>query len=342
MIESGSATPRELLMAAIRPEIVKIEKVLVQDLKQATANADPLLSQVLEHGILNGGKRLRPLLVVLSSKLCGGTESGKGVDIYELAIAFEYLHGATLFHDDVIDRADMRRGKSSVNKAFGSIAAILGGDFLHSRSMNLVGSLGGKEALQIFCQATNAMVDGEFLQLRNAQNYNLSEEDYFSAVRGKTALLIAATCEIGALAADAPVAERQALAEYGLSLGTAFQIIDDLLDYQGDVTQTGKEIGNDFKEGKMTLPLILTLETADKEDKERLLLLLGDREARQNGFQEACELIEKYKGFSMSKQKAEAMVTSAVSGLALFENEQNSTILSIFEALAQYVLTRNK
>ncbi len=342
MIESGSATPRELLMAAIRPEIVKIEKVLVQDLKQATANADPLLSQVLEHGILNGGKRLRPLLVVLSSKLCGGTESGKGVDIYELAIAFEYLHGATLFHDDVIDRADMRRGKSSVNKAFGSIAAILGGDFLHSRSMNLVGSLGGKEALQIFCQATNAMVDGEFLQLRNAQNYNLSEEDYFSAVRGKTALLIAATCEIGALAVDAPVAERQALAEYGLSLGTAFQIIDDLLDYQGDVTQTGKEIGNDFKEGKMTLPLILTLETADKEDKERLLLLLGDREARQNGFQEACELIEKYKGFSMSKQKAEAMVTSAVSGLALFENEQNSTILSIFEALAQYVLTRNK
>ncbi len=329
-------------MAAIRPEILKIEKVLVRDLEQATANADPLLSQVLEHGILNGGKRLRPLLVVLSSKLCGGAGSGTGTGIYELAIAFEYLHGATLFHDDVIDSANMRRGKASVNKAFGSIAAILGGDFLHSRSMNLVGSLGGKEALQIFCQATNAMVDGEFLQLRNAQNYNISEADYFSAVRGKTALLIAATCEIGALAADAPVAKRQALAEYGLSLGTAFQIIDDLLDYQGDVVQTGKEIGNDFKEAKMTLPLILALEAAGKEDKERLLFLLDDRKTRQNGFQEACELIVKYEGFSRSRQRAETMVTKAVTGLALFANEKNSSTLSIFEALAQYVLTRDK
>ncbi len=338
----GIAISKEMLMAAIGPEVIKIESSMRQDLQQITADADPLLAQVLEYGIFNGGKRLRPLLLVLSSRLCGYFNAASGFDIYELAMAFEYLHGATLFHDDVIDRADMRRGKASVNKKFGTVAAILGGDFLHSRSMFLVGSLGGKEALRIFCQATNAMVDGEFVQLRNAQNVNLSEDDYFLAVRGKTALLIAATCEVGAVAAGASVVERKALAEYGLSLGTAFQIVDDLLDYQGDAVETGKEIGNDFLEGKMTLPLIMALSSASVEDKERLLLLLEDYDRDQGCFAEACSLIEKYNGFALSRKRAETMVADAITGLEIFSSEENKPTLAILEALAQYVLTRNK
>jgi octaprenyl-diphosphate synthase len=345
MADVAEASPKEQLMGAIAPEVAKIEKTMRQDLQEATAGADPLLSEVLDYGIFNGGKRLRPLLVVLAAHLCGlreETERKGEKNIYELAIAFEYLHGATLFHDDVIDRADMRRGKPSVNKEFGTVAAILGGDFLHSRSMFLVGELGGIAALKIFCQATNAMVDGEFLQLRNAQNYNLSEDDYFAAVKGKTALLIAATCEIGALFGGGTASEQRALAEYGISLGSAFQIVDDLLDYQGDAVETGKVVGNDFQEGKMTLPLILALGAANSEDKERLLFLIESESERQDGFSEAYGLIEKYDGFGLSRKRAESIVADAVIGLEIFSGEESQLVLGILNALAQYVLARKK
>lgn len=343
MADIAKATSKEQLMGAIAPEVAKIEQTMRQDLQEATVGADPLLSEVLDYGIFNGGKRLRPLLVVLAARLCGQREERESKEhIYELAIAFEYLHGATLFHDDVIDKAEMRRGKPSVNKEFGAIAAILGGDFLHSRSMFLVGALGGITALKIFCQATNAMVDGEFLQLRNAQNYNLSEDDYFEAVKGKTALLIAATCEIGALAGGAAAAEQRALAEYGISLGTAFQIVDDLLDYQGDTAQTGKAVGNDFQEGKMTLPLILALGTANVEDKKRLLFLLENESARQDGFSEAYGLIEKYDGFDLSRNRAESIIAEAVAGLKIFRGKESLPVLAILKALAKYVLARKK
>jgi len=341
MADAAMTTPKDELMVAIAPDVAKIEQSMREDLQEVTIGSDPLLSEVLEYGIFNGGKRLRPLLLVLAARLCGFRSDGKR-DIYKLAIAFEYLHGATLFHDDVIDRADMRRGKPSVNKKFGVVAAILGGDFLHSRSMFLVGALGGIDALKIFCQATNAMVDGEFLQLRNAQNYNLSEDDYFAAVKGKTALLIAATCEIGALAGGATTIQQHALAEYGIGLGTAFQIIDDLLDYQGETVQTGKAVGNDFQEGKMTLPLILALSSASSEDKARLLFLLENESARQDGFSEVYGLIEKYDGFSSSRKRAESIVAKVVAGLRLFSGEECRPVLSVLNALAQYVLARKK
>lgn len=343
MKEGVKDTPKEQLMAAIAPEVAKIEQAMHQDLNRASIDADPLLREVLEYGVFNGGKRLRPLLVVLAARICGLTEEKtRYKSIYKLAIAFEYLHGATLFHDDVIDRADLRRGKPSVNKQFGTIAAILGGDFLHSRSMFLVGTLGGTAALKIFCNATNSMVDGEFLQLRNAQNYNLSEDDYFEAVKGKTALLIAATCEVGALAGGATKLQQQALAEYGISLGTAFQIVDDLLDYQGESAKTGKAVGNDFQEGKMTLPLIIALGCASLEDRERILYLLENESERQAGFNEARGLIEKYDGFTISRNKAESIVTEAIAGLEIFSDEESKSSLAVLKALAGYVLARKK
>lgn len=339
MADTIMATPKEELLAAIAPEIAKIEKKMREDLQEVTAAADPLLGEVLDYGIFNGGKRLRPLLVVLAARLCGWKPEWK-IDTYRLAIAFEYLHGATLFHDDVIDRADMRRGKVTVNKEFGMIAAILGGDFLHSRSMFLIGEQGGTDALRIFCKATGAMVDGEFLQLRNAQNYNLSEEDYFAAVKGKTALLIAATCEIGALAGGATAPQQHALAEYGLSLGTAFQIIDDLLDYQGESAKTGKAVGNDFQEGKMTLPLILAVAAADGKDRERLLFLLENKDSYKEYFAETSALIEKYDGFVLSRKQAEGIVEKAVDGLSIFSGEECKSVIAVLTGLAEYVLAR--
>lgn len=334
---------KEQLMAAIAPQVAKIEQAMCDDLAQATTGCDPLLAEVLEYGIFNGGKRLRPLLVLLAARLAGiKVKDGDEHNFLQLAIAFEYLHGATLYHDDVIDRADMRRGKPSVVHQFGEIAAILGGDFLHSRAMFLIGSVGGGKALEIFCHATNAMVDGEFLQLRNARNYNLSEADYFSAVQGKTALLIAATCEIGAMAGGATPAEQKVLVDYGLGLGTAFQIVDDLLDYQGDAARTGKSVGNDFQEGKMTLPVILALSSASTEDKKRLLSLLAGDDSSKTGFAEGYALIDKYDGFAASRKIAESIVAKAVSGLKLFSREEASEIVFIFHTLADYILSRNK
>ncbi len=336
--EVNRENTKQQLMAAIAPEVERIEGAMRQDLQATLIDADPLLIEILEYGIFNGGKRLRPLLVVLASRLCGL----QGEAIYTLAIAFEYLHAATLFHDDVIDRADIRRGKPSVNKKFGAVAAILGGDFLHSRSMYLVGKHVGVKGLEIFCSATNAMVDGEFLQLRNARNSNLSVVDYYSVVKGKTALLLAATCEIGALAAGASSTQQQVLKEYGLGLGTAFQIIDDLLDYQGDASQTGKAVGNDFQEEKMTLPLILALHAADLSDRKRLLFLLENDEARKTGLQEASALIEKYDGLSASRKKAEELVEESLAGLSIFADESTLSIVKILHALAGYVLSRDK
>lgn len=336
-------TIKEQLLGAIAPDVARIDQAMKEDLQISTEGCDPLLIEVLSYGVFNGGKRLRPLLVLLAARLAGSSEMTLSDEkLLQLAIAFEYLHGATLYHDDVIDKADMRRGMPSVVARFGEISAILGGDFLHSRSMFLVGSTAGTEALNVFCYATNAMVDGEFLQLRNARNYNLSEDDYFAAIRGKTALLIAATCEVGAIAGGATATERIALKEYGLGLGAAFQIVDDLLDYQGDVASTGKAVGNDFQEGKMTLPVILALNNAESHEKERLLLLLGGADPGEDGFAEAYALIEKNEGFSASRDKAALIVKEALVGLEIFTGKGAATVKGILYCLAEYVLIRKK
>ncbi len=326
------------LMELIQPDIRNVEAAMQSDLDSLADQVDGLLLEVLRYGLFNGGKRFRPLLTTVAARLCGRN----GQDVYSLAIAFEYLHAATLFHDDVIDNADIRRGRPAVNRAYGTVAAILAGDFLHARSMAIVGECGGVEALNIFCGATAGMVDGEFLQLRNATNFNQSEEDYFSAITGKTALLIAATTEIGALAAGAKSRERQALRKYGSNLGCAFQIVDDLLDYLGDRNTTGKPVGNDLAEGKMTLPLILAMNRAEPEDRQRLLVILQSVSLRRECFREVTGIILKYKGFTDTRVKAEALISGAISQLEIFSDTRQKEDRMILAGLAQYVLTRKK
>ncbi|MDR3631523.1 MAG: polyprenyl synthetase family protein [Desulfocapsaceae bacterium] len=326
------------LKEQIKPDIQRVEEAMRQDLDTASDRLDDLLLEVLRYGLFNGGKRFRPLLTILAARLCGGDVP----DIHRLAIAFEYLHVATLFHDDVIDNADTRRGRPALNRVYGTVAAILAGDFLHARSMAIVGERAGLEALKIFCQATGGMVDGEFLQLRNAANYDLSEEGYFAAITGKTALLIAATTEIGSLAGGATQEQRHAMRGYGSNLGCAFQIIDDLLDYLGDQQITGKPVGNDLAEGKMTLPLILAMNRAGKEDRQRLLQILKDEGLRKKSAGTVTEIISKYNGFSDTKKRAEQMICQAIAPLAIFSRETQRKDRLILEGLAQYVLTRNK
>jgi octaprenyl-diphosphate synthase len=326
------------LKELIQPDVLKIESTMWADLDSMTCQLDNLLMEVLRYGLFNGGKRFRPLLAILAARLCGKTDQ----DVCQLAIAFEYLHMATLFHDDVIDNADIRRGRPAVNRAYGMVAAILAGDFLHARSMAIIGEYGGVEALKIFCRATGGMVDGEFLQLRNATNFNQSEGDYFAAITGKTALLIAATTEIGALYGGAKRQERETLRRYGNNLGCAFQIIDDLLDYLGDRNTTGKPVGNDLIEGKMTMPLILTMNRAELKDREQLLEILRNAELRKKCFAEVCGFIAKYNGFIDTRMKAEEMVQDALSQLEIFSRSDQAKDRMILEGLAKYVLTRNK
>ncbi|MDH3391617.1 MAG: polyprenyl synthetase family protein [Desulfobulbaceae bacterium] len=333
--------PKIDLHARLKSEITSVDQAMRDDL-QALVSKDLIpsnLLEVLEHALYNGGKRIRPLLCILTSRLCS---TGKK-EISPLAIAFEYLHVATLLHDDVIDHADTRRGRPAANKVFGLTPAILAGDFLHARSMFLVGTLGGKRCLDLICSATGAMVAGEFLQISNVHNLNQSEKDYFSVINGKTALFIGAACETGGIFAGADNNKIEALKLYGANLGLAFQIQDDILDYLGDSAKTGKTVGNDFYEGKMTLPLIHALETANKQENNFLLdLLKGQKSERITKIDDAREIIRKNGGFEYAEQLAEKLVDNGIASLAVFASDQNRETLGILTGLAHYAISRDK
>ena len=329
------------LLARLKPEIIKVDQAMQEDLQALVSkNLIPsTLVEVLEHALFSGGKRIRPLLCILTAHLCSSHEK----DVTPLAIAFEYLHVATLLHDDVIDHADTRRGRPAANSLFGLSQAILAGDFLHARSMFLVGTLGGKRCLDLICRATGAMVAGEFFQLSNVDNLNQSEKDYFSVINGKTALFIGAVCETGGIFAGADDNKIEALKLYGANLGLAFQIQDDLLDYLGDSAKTGKNVGNDFYEGKMTLPLIHALETADEQEKKILLSLLkGPKSERIATLEDAREIIRTNGGFEYAGKLAEKLVDTAIASLDIFSSEQSREPLGILTSLAKYVISRDK
>ncbi len=334
----GTMLDLQKLLIEVQPEITRINRNIETDIEELSHDYDDLLIKVLRYSLLEGGKRFRPLLAVIAAGLCGGN----GHDIYRLAIAFEYLHVATLIHDDVIDNAEYRRGKKSVYKEFGLTSAILAGDFLHARSMAIIGELGGSKALNIFCRATGGMVDGEFIQMRNTKRLNQSEYDYFQAINGKTALLIGATTEIGAIIGGGNQEQQSVLREYGLSLGAAFQIVDDLLDYLGDEALTGKAVGNDLVEGKITLPLIHSLEKATQDERSRLLPLLEQDTHGPGFFSEVKDFISKYEGFDYTQKKAEELVQVAMDSLSIFSNDPSHREISILKGLTQYVLTRKK
>ena len=319
-------------------EVSQLESTMREDLDEALLGCDSLLGEVLEYALFGGGKRIRPVLAVLTAKVCGCSDQ----DLYKLAVAFEYLHVATLIHDDVIDNARERRGRDAVCYKFGMSAAILVGDWLHARSMHLVGRYAGPEGLEVFCRSTTGMVDGEFLQLRYVADPDVTEEQYYSVIHRKTALLIGSTCEIGSMFGGADQAQREALATYGYKLGTAFQVIDDLLDYQGNTASTGKKTGNDFEEGKMTLPLIRAFAAADISDHAELVTLLTGDRSRADVLAKFVLLVDKAGGFSAAMESAKQLVEDAVSALSIFTGCDDSESLAMLKVLAGYVLARDK
>ena len=223
-----------------------------------------LVNQIAEYIIGAGGKRIRPTLVLLIAN----AYAYQGSAHHELAAVVEFIHTATLLHDDVVDESSMRRGRQTANALFGNAASVLGGDFLYSRSFQMMVGLNNMRVMQILSDATNVIAEGEVLQLLNMHDPDVSQDAYLNVIRSKTAKLFEAAAQLGALIAGASDAEVEAAGDYGASLGTAFQLIDDVLDYAGDAETIGKNLGDDLREGKPTLPLIWLMENGTPEQRQ--------------------------------------------------------------------------
>ena len=220
-----------------------------------------LVRQVAEYIVAGGGKRMRPALVLMAAQALGY----KGTGHHELAAVVEFIHTATLLHDDVVDESALRRGRDTANAMFGNAASVLVGDFLYSRAFQMMVSVGSMRVQQVLADATNVIAEGEVLQLMNCHNADIDIEEYLQVIRFKTAKLFEAAARIGAILGDAGPEMEEGLARYGMHLGTAFQLVDDILDYSGDESETGKNIGDDLAEGKPTLPLIHVLKHGTPE-----------------------------------------------------------------------------
>ncbi len=215
----------------------------------------PLVGEVARYIISSGGKRLRPVLLLLTCGALGCTSAQR----FNLAAVVEFIHTATLLHDDVVDESTLRRGSATANEVFGNPASVLVGDFLYSRAFQMMVETGSMRVMEILADATNVIAEGEVLQLMNIRDASLDEDAYLRVIRSKTAKLFEASCRLAAVLAGSPPGLEAACAEYGQSLGTAFQVIDDVLDYDGDAGEMGKNLGDDLREGKVTLPLILAM-----------------------------------------------------------------------------------
>jgi len=247
-----------LLESVLRNDMQAVDRVLRESLSSDVA----LIRQVAEYIVRGGGKRLRPALLLLTAQACGY----RGKHHYTLAAVVEMIHTATLLHDDVVDESSLRRGHATANAMFGNAASVLVGDFLYSRAFQLMVTVDSMPVLRILSNATNVIAEGEVLQLMNAGNPDVDEQSYLDVIRRKTAKLFEAAAQLGAVLAGADAATEQSLARYGMHLGTAFQLIDDVLDYSGELSAIGKNLGDDLAEGKPTLPLIRALSVGSPED----------------------------------------------------------------------------
>jgi octaprenyl-diphosphate synthase len=249
----------EAIRAPIAADMSRVDEVIRRRLDSEVV----LVRTIGRYIIESGGKRLRPALVLLSARALGAS----GPACHEMAAVIEFIHTATLLHDDVVDESSLRRGRKTANAEFGNAASVLVGDFLYSRAFQMMVELGSLRVMQVLADATNIIAEGEVLQLLNVHDPDTDEESYLRVIRYKTAKLFEAATQSGAILGGAPEPVERAMAEYGKHLGTAFQLVDDVLDYSGDLSETGKNLGDDLAEGKPTLPLIYVMRTGNAQEK---------------------------------------------------------------------------
>jgi octaprenyl-diphosphate synthase len=271
-----------------------------------------LIPKIGEHIILSGGKRLRPALLILISSLFGGHRD----QATTMAAIIEFIHTATLLHDDVIDEADMRRGLAAANTIWGNEASVLVGDFLFAMAFDLAVEQGSLSALKSLSDATRRLAEGEILELMKTADVTTTEEDYLKIIDGKTAILMAAACEIGAIIAGAGAETQARMKEFGSSIGIAFQMIDDILDYSSREEDLGKSIGIDLEEGKVTLPLIHTLKNATPKESERIREIITSDYVGPEDFRYVLELMTRYQGLEYTRNQAAGYLRKAHAVLA--------------------------
>ena len=296
---------------------------------RARLHSDVLLvRQISEYIIGAGGKRLRPILVILAAGAC----NHRGPRVHELAAIVEFIHTATLLHDDVVDESDLRRGRATANSAFGNAAAVLVGDFVYSRAFQMMVALREMRVMEVLSDATNTIAEGEVLQLMNVHDADVTEESYLHVIRYKTAKLFEAAARLGGVVAAARPEVEAALAAYGMHLGTAFQLIDDVLDYSGDLDATGKNLGDDLAEGKPTLPLIRAMAagTAAESALIRLAIETGDLD----GFGPVLEAIHRTRALDYARAAARREADAARAALSLLGHSRYRDSLLSLAALA--------
>ena len=299
--------PTEFLKGVLAADRAEVDGVLRASLDSDVA----LIRQIAEYIIGGGGKRLRPALVLLAARACGY----QGREHYTLAAVVEMIHTATLLHDDVVDESDLRRGHATANATFGNAASVLVGDFLYSRAFQLMVNDGSMRVLEILSQATNVIAEGEVLQLMHSRNPDLTETDYLTVIQRKTAKLFEAAAQLGAVLGKAPLERERGLARYGMHLGTAFQLVDDVLDYSGDLTAIGKNLGDDLAEGKMTLPLIRALAVGSANDAALIRSAIAG--GRLTEFAPVMDVLARTGALDYTRERAERESDAAAGALAV-------------------------
>jgi len=316
------------LTQTIADDMAAVNTVIRQRLQSDVS----LVNQISEYIIGAGGKRIRPVLVLLLANAYGY----RGTAHHELAAVVEFIHTATLLHDDVVDESSMRRGRQTANALFGNAASVLVGDYLYSRSFEMMTSLDNMRVMQILSRATTVIAEGEVLQLLNMHDPDVTHESYLTVIRSKTAKLFEAAAELGALIAGANETQIEAAGEYGRSLGTAFQLIDDVLDYAGDATEIGKNVGDDLREGKPTLPLIYLMEHGTPAQRElvRTCIEQGD----EQHFDAVLSAVTSSGALDYTRREAESAARRAADAIAdLPESVYKQSLLQ----LCSFAVDRN-
>ncbi|WP_311948212.1 octaprenyl diphosphate synthase [Halomonas piscis] len=315
------------LHAAVADDFAAVNRTIVQQLSSRV----PLVEAISGYIIDSGGKRLRPLLVLLATRSLGYA----GDKHVTLATLIEFMHTSTLLHDDVVDESHLRRGKQTANDAWGNAPSVLVGDFLYSRSFQMMVDVGSMRIMEILSAATCIIAEGEVRQLTNIGNPSVSEDDYFATIQGKTAQLFEAASQTGAIIADATPEQEEALKLYGRYLGLAFQLVDDLLDYQGDADAMGKNVGDDLAEGKPTLPLLRAMEKGTPEQAK--LIRQAIRKGGLDQLDAVLEIVRATGALDYTRARAETMAEKALAQLAaLPESEFRDTM----ETLARAAIER--
>lgn len=302
--QPASPTPSPL-HAVVADDFLAVNRTIIEQLNSKV----PLVETIGQYIIESGGKRLRPLLVLLAARALGYS----GERHVTLATLVEFMHTSTLLHDDVVDESHMRRGKKTANDAWGNAPSVLVGDFLYSRSFQMMVDVGSMRIMSILSSATCVIAEGEVLQLTNIGNPSISEADYFETIQGKTAMLFEAASHSGAVLAEATPAQERALQHYGRYLGLAFQLIDDLLDYQGDAAAMGKNVGDDLAEGKPTLPLIHAMERGTPEQAKLIRQVI--RKGGLEQLDDVLAIIHATGALDYTRQRAEQMADKALAEL---------------------------